>query len=333
MKPTSPLCGCVVMVVASSVLACPQLHEDEFRGDRQGGAAGGAAGGNPSAQGGAAGERAGSGGADIGGSGTLPPYTEDECPKDPEASVAGTCVCLPTVPACALLAAALVHRYRFEGSGSRAIDSVGGADAELVNVELPSAEALDLAGGTTDQYADLPNGIISSLGDATFEVWLTWAGGGPWQRIFDFGTSRLGEGLRSNGASYIFVTPRANPDGRGAQDFLRATYAANGLTSEVSAEASRALLVGSLEHVAVVVDAQNDELRLYLGGVLQATTVFTGSLAAIQDDNNWLGRSQYLQDPGLAARLLEFRIYSAAFGESELGVSFRAGPDAIFVAP
>jgi hypothetical protein len=332
-EPSSPLFRYVVMAVASSVLACPQLHEDQFRIDRQGASAGGGAGSNPSAQGGTAGERGGSGGADIGDSGTIPPYIEDECPNDSDASVAGPCSCgLPETPACALLAAALVHRYRFDGSGGRAIDSVGGADASLINVELQSAEALVLAGGTTDQYADLPNGIVSSLGDATFEVWLTWAGGASWQRIFDFGITRQGEDIRGNGSSYIFVTPRANP-GLGTQDFLRVTYTANGLGSEVNAEATRALPVGSLEHVAVVVDDQNDELRLYLGGALQATTAFTGSLAAIQDNNNWLGRSQYAQDPGLAAQLLEFRIYSAALGDNELSVSFQAGPDAVFVGP
>jgi hypothetical protein len=319
------------MAVASSVLACPQLHDDEFRIERQGASAGGAAGTNPSAQGGTAGVRAGSGGADIGDSGTIPPYMENQCPNAPDA---GACACsLSDTPVCALLAAALVHRYRFDGSGGRAIDSVGGADASLVNVELQSAEALDLAGGTTDQYADLPNGIVSSLGDATFEVWLTWAGGASWQRIFDFGTTQQGEDVRGNASSYLFLTPRANPDGRGSQDFLRVTYTADGLASEVNVEASRALPVGSLEHVAVVVDDQNDELRLYLGGALQATRELTGSLAAIQDNNNWLGRSQYIQDPGLAARLLEFRIYSAALGENELGVSFRAGPDAVLVKP
>jgi hypothetical protein len=210
---------------------------------------------------------------------------------------------------------------------------VGGADGDLVNVELQSAEALDLAGGTTDQYVDLPNGIVSSLGDATFEVWLTWAGGASWQRIFDFGTTRQGEDVRGNGASYFFVTPRANPDGRGSEDFLRVTYTADGLASEVNVEASRALPVGSLEHLAVVVDDQNDELRLYLGGALQASTEFTESLAALQDDNNWIGRSQYVEDPSLAARLLEFRIYSAALGENEIGVSFRAGPDAVLDRP
>jgi hypothetical protein len=335
--PSSPLCMCGAIAMASSVLACPQLHDDEFRVDRQVASTGGGAGSNPGAQGGTGGERGGSGGssggADIGDSGATPPYIDD-CPNGPDATVADPCACgSPDTPTCALLAAALVHRYRFGGNGNRAIDSVGGADASLVNVELQGAEALDLAGGTTDQYADLPNGIVSSLGDATFEVWLTWAGGASWQRIFDFGTTQQGEDVRGNASSYLFLTPRANPDGRGSQDFLRVTYTADGLASEVNVEASRALPVGSLEHVAVVVDDQNDELRLYLGGALQATKLLTGSLAAIQDNNNWLGRSQYVQDPGLAARLLEFRIYSAALGENELGVSFRAGPDAVLVKP
>jgi len=43
---------------------------------------------------------------------------------------------------------------------------------------LTGTGSLVLAGGTTDQFVDLPNGIIKSLTNATFEVWLTWAGGG-----------------------------------------------------------------------------------------------------------------------------------------------------------
>ena len=38
-------------------------------------------------------------------------------------------------------------------------------------------------------------------------TWVTWNGGGAWQRIFDFGTSDGGEGNSGTGQKYLFLTP------------------------------------------------------------------------------------------------------------------------------
>lgn len=52
-------------------------------------------------------------------------------------------------------------------------------------------------------------------------------------------------------------------------------------------------------------------------------------LAALNDVNNWLGRSNYLVDPPLSAVLVEFRIYSQALTAAQLAASFGAGPGAL----
>ena len=117
---------------------------------------------------------------------------------------------------------AVVHRYDFAGDPN---DSVGGAHGTLINNTTRAAYAggqLTLGNQGTENsnnvplvgdYIDLPNGIISALGNqATFEVWTTWRGAGNWQRIFDLGTSDGGENASTTGDNsyYIFLTPQAD---------------------------------------------------------------------------------------------------------------------------
>ena len=67
--------------------------------------------------------------------------------------------------------------------------SVGTAHGTVVNTQLSGNGSVTLTGATGSQYVGLPSGIVSQLTNATLEVWVTWNGGGGWQRIFDFGDS------------------------------------------------------------------------------------------------------------------------------------------------
>ncbi|HWZ91070.1 MAG TPA: hypothetical protein VNW92_19550 [Polyangiaceae bacterium] len=64
----------------------------------------------------------------------------------------------------------LIHRYSFSGEGTRVVDSVSGADGVLM-----AGATLDGAGHAAldglDDYVDLPNGLVSSLHDATLLTW------------------------------------------------------------------------------------------------------------------------------------------------------------------
>jgi len=155
--------------------------------------------------------------ADDDGDGDQTPDCFDLCPSDPNNTEPGACGCGADEAAateCSALEAALIHRYRFEGTGTVAVDDVGDADGTVMNATLDGSATLTLAGGTSNQYVDLPDGMISVLTDATFEVWLSWQGGGGWQRVFDFGdtTSNVGR-------SYVFITPQR----AGGTAALRAT--------------------------------------------------------------------------------------------------------------
>ena len=247
----------------------------------------------------------------------------DECPDDQDKVEPGACGC--GVPeSCADLKEALLHRYSFETAGTVATDSIGGEDATIIGTTATGgAVAFD---GTSAALVDLPNGIISVLSDASFEVWLTWAGGGSWQRIFDFGTNDQGEDMQGVGTTYLYLTPQ---EGTGI-NALRASFSTSGISGETSVRGTAALPTTTQQHIVVVVDDTNDQLRLYLNGERSSFTTFMGSLSTLSDVNNWLGKSNYADDP-LSGSIEEFRIYGAALSDAQVAASTAFGPNPSFL--
>jgi len=233
------------------------------------------------------------------------------------------------------LASSLIHRYSFDGEGAEALDSKGAAHGQILGANLDSHGGLPLAGAKSLEYVNLPNGIVSGLSDATFEAWLTWNGGNAWQRIFDFGNSTGGEdppppGTNYSGTSYLFLTTNATEDtGRSLPSGMRVAYSRNGVNAEKTCyDSEQPFPKGAEHHVAVVVDAQAATLALYLDGARVDECPLSQPLSAIDDVNNWLGRSNYTIDNELEGDYDEFRIYGAALSADEIANSFKAGPDA-----
>ncbi|HEV8247369.1 MAG TPA: LamG-like jellyroll fold domain-containing protein [Polyangiaceae bacterium] len=215
----------------------------------------------------------------------------------------------------------LIHRYSFDGEGSRVVDSVGSADGNLMG-----GSVLDGAGHVTldgsDDYVNLPNGLISGLSDVTLVAWLSWNGGRVcWQRVFDFGSSDAGEDHVGNATSSLFATPLRCPGTGPAAAF----ETKEGIVSSVDSDTPFPVLNVSL--FAVVVDSKAGQLRLYAAGEPLGTAKPV-SLSQLSGENDWLGRSQWVQDPYLRATYDEFRIYDVALGNAELAALEAAGPDA-----
>jgi hypothetical protein len=270
----------------------------------------------------------GCGVADTNSDGDGAPDCLDACPNDATKTSTGACGC--GVPeSCAALRDALVHRYRFEGTGTTVGDTAGSAHGTLIGTVLPGNGTLPLAGTTSDQYVDLPNGLISGRQDVTIEAWVTWAGGDPWQRIFDFGDSTAGtEGTQDEGRTHLFITPQGSgSSGTNLLALFRTT------AGEVVAQAAAPLAMNVMKHVAVVVDGAGDLMTLYLDGQPAASAPLTTPLSDINDVNNWIGRSQWLVDAEFGGVVHEFRIYAAALGAPELAFSFSAGTDPAFLDP
>jgi hypothetical protein len=259
--------------------------------------------------------------------GPCDPDVDDCCPDDPQKTGPGLCGCgVADAPECAALRAALAHRYSFDAAGASAVDTAASAHGTVENTEIQTPGVVQLAGADSEQYVDLPNGILSALTNATLEVWLVWHGGDDWQRVFDFGSSDAGEELQGVGTSYLFLTPASS------LGTLRVAWSVNGTGQETLVETAIPLPSEASTHLAVVVDDDNDLLSLYVDGTLQGSAAFADQLATLNDVNNWLGRSQFAADAALAATLDEVRIYRAALTADQLAASYQGGADPLFFA-
>ncbi|HEX6274782.1 MAG TPA: LamG domain-containing protein, partial [Polyangiaceae bacterium] len=305
-------------------------------GGKAGSASGGSAGNGMTGGSGGVGGSAGTGGSSggmCGKCGCGMPETDTDMDGVPD------CIdmCVGYVDAdCSALRSGLVHRYSFSGTGTTVTDSKGTAHGTAVNATLSGTGTLSLAGGngSSPPHVNLPNALLSTLTNATLETWVTWNQSGTtgrdWQRIFDFGTSGT-EGMQTStppaDMSYVFLTARAGT----SPNALRAAFTTTGTNNEIQVNAASALPTGTRQHVAVVLDAANDEFSIFLNGVRQTSVLFTGSLAGISDVNNWLGRSQYSNDYEFIGVFDEFRIYGIALTTAQVRTSSMGGPDAAFL--
>jgi hypothetical protein len=221
----------------------------------------------------------------------------------------------------------LVHRYSFDAStdGIEVVDSLPGRSGALVGAtygEGDAAGTVILAGKDSNQYVDLPNHLLAGLKDVTLEAWVTWAGGAQWQRIFDFGEDETGVDGSRNGVprSYLFLS--CNPRPRFAFKVPPSQ------SSELVMTGSNPIATAQLTQLGVVISETEQRASLFVDGLEVASTRFAGAVSDVYDVNNWLGRSQFLADPGFEGSFTEFRIYGSALSASEVAASFAAGPDA-----
>lgn len=215
----------------------------------------------------------------------------------------------------------LRHRFSFSGEGLLVHDSLGGPDGSLEN-----GAVLDGAGHAVldgkDDFVDLPNGLLSSLENATVVAWLSWNGGPCWQRVFDFGSSDAGEGIAGNATSSVFATPLRCPGTGPATSFQGLDEGAGSVDSDVP------FPVLQNTSLAVVMNGTNATLELYVAGQSLGTGRF-GALSRLSDANAWLGRSQWVQDVALRGSFDELRVYDRALTLEELTAIDAAGPDSL----
>ncbi|MBT6463956.1 MAG: DUF5011 domain-containing protein [Opitutae bacterium] len=210
----------------------------------------------------------------------------------------------------------LAHRYSFDGDGKTVADLVGSADATINGgAKLTGTGFLDLDG--VNDYVDLPDGIISALGDATFETWISWKGPSTsqWQRILEFGDDQF---------NYLYLTPKSSSSTKP----VRFAFAINGGEKRVDVPVVIPSDGSSLSHFAVAFNDTNDRAYVFVDGKQEGSRSTTVALSGINDINNWLGRSQYAgKVPYLKGTFHEFRIYKRALSEAEVLSSFQVGAD------
>jgi hypothetical protein len=71
------------------------------------------------------------------------------------------------------------------------------------------------------------------------------------------------------------------------------------------------------KHIAVALDGQT--ASIYIDGTLESTSAITLKLSDLGTTaSNWLGRSQYAQDPYFKGTLDDFRIYDRALTAEQI---------------
>lgn len=245
---------------------------------------------------------------------------------------------------CATVHGQLIHRYSFDNPAGDATeatltDSVGGADGIVRGAgAIFTGASLDLPGGSsaTRAYGDLPNGLISSQTAVTLEGWITIdSTDQPWARIFDFGSSALGEvtgpGGGGDGTDYLFLSATIGGDYNAQRLEVRNEDPAGG--GIFTFDSNDPTTVGSPIHFAVTwEDTGPGTSRLnYWRNGMQMTTdaVVNTNLSDLNDVNNWLGRSNWTADANLNGTFDEFRIYDIALNEQQVNATRDAGPNTI----
>jgi hypothetical protein len=199
----------------------------------------------------------------------------------------------------------LVALYHFdETSGTTAGDSSGNGNTATMQGGATFSpgvrgNAATLSGAS--QYVSLPTGIVSALTDFSISAWVYQSLAGHGHRVFDFGT-----GTTDN----MFITT----DG----DLLRYAVTLGGHGAEENLLTSGTLPISIWQHLTVTQAAAT--ATLYLNGAVvaqnAATTLHPSSLGVTTQ--NWIGRSQYANNPYLTGRVDEFRIYQRALSAAEV---------------
>ncbi|UCE49509.1 MAG: discoidin domain-containing protein [Phycisphaerales bacterium] len=237
------------------------------------------------------------------------------------------CLCLvgPLGVTTGASAADLAHRWSFNGD---LVDSVGGQNAVIVNDgandAILSNTEVTLTGGAkgASDYIDLPDGIVSGLGDsATVEIWATQLSVQNWSRIFDFGVSTtenvfmswtMGTGLASDRVEWLgdeddTVDNTNGPYELGTEYHIVCVFEPGSVTW-YSAPAGAADL-----------------------GPAKGSFETANRLSQLNDTNCWLGQSQW-PDATANASFNECRLWIGALTVEELEMTHDMGPDGLDTA-
>ncbi len=214
----------------------------------------------------------------------------------------------------------LRHRYTF---ATDATDTVGGANGELVG-DASIENGTVVLTGNKPSYVNLPNDLFTNFTDVTFEIWVTWKGGGVWQRIWDFGNNNQPEEDMQGEATFsqcVFLTP----DNGGG---MVLSIFPNGIANQ-QVVSGPALSANIRHHIVWSYSTAAQTARLFVNGKQEGiNTAMTYSLASLGPTvNNWLGHSQYVWDADFAGSIDEFRVYSGTFLDADVSGHLDAGPD------
>ncbi|MDJ1496631.1 glycosyl hydrolase [Cytophagaceae bacterium DM2B3-1] len=195
-----------------------------------------------------------------------------------------------------------------ESSGTVAADDWGGYNGTLINGVTWSAGKDSLSGGATvskslQSYIQLPQGVVSTLNDFTIAAWLKLpADLGNNTRIFDFG---------SGTGTFMILAPKSGTNIR---------YKITSPSGTYDRYIPYILPTGQWVHVTLT--QQGTDFKLYVDGQL----IYSDNQATVKPSDmgsttqNYLGKSQWPNDPYSDHIYDDLRIYNYAFTGQEVSV-------------
>ena len=216
----------------------------------------------------------------------------------------------------------LVNRYSFtdDGTHTNIVDSVGGAAwyGTLPNGgDLVDAPGQLILAASSDQYVQLPAGILSNYTAVTIDCWATFGTLPANCFLYGFGATDTG----GAGENYIFCQPEngriAISDGDPGYTFEQGTGGAGNFSGETV-------------HVTSVYNPVSGYEELYTNGVLvSANNAVTAQMNTVSNELNYIARSLYTGDSYMDVELNEFRIWNGALNALQVAGCDVAGPDTV----
>ena len=157
--------------------------------------------------------------------------------------------------------------------------------------------------GTSD-YVDLPDNITNDLNDFSIACWVNLNSIPDWVRIFDFG---------GDTTIFMMLTPASGNTGN---PYFCITLAGN--DGEQGLNGTSALPTGSWQHIAITKSGNTGILYINGQEVDRNTNMTLNPSDMGNTTNNYIGRSQWEQDPYLNGEVGDFFVYNRAISAAEV---------------
>jgi autotransporter-associated beta strand protein len=230
-------------------------------------------------------------------------------------------------------------------AGAPAVVRGNGATYTSNALRIPGGSIGNAAIGSVAAYIDLPNHILSAQTNITIEIWATPKSVQNWGRIMDFGrTTEAGDGLGAVG-EWTGLPGAATPNNTSQSDgIMLSSSIGTDLTQQrfearhngavYTVNTALATTAGVQHHYAITFTdglgafgSAGGRWQWYRDGDIVEFLDVSNHLAAIQDVNNWLGRSEWSADSLANADYTEVRISNVALNQWQVKANYLLGPN------
>lgn len=197
-----------------------------------------------------------------------------------------------------------IAHYKFdEGSavGKDTVNKAGTATGHNVTVVDDSTRGKVLRFSENESYVELP-AAATEFDGYTIMMWVKADSAQMWERVFDLG---------DDADNSMFFTSYAIESG-----YRLAMKYKGGNEAQVSGTAK--LTTNKWTHIAVTINRTNKRATLYVDGKKIGTVILESTLKAFSGKQNYLGKSQYPEDPYFTGYMDDVRIFDYELTESKV---------------